>query len=59
MQHPGRYHGFVRQEDFDLVDVLENRFGRHYAEGGGKEVSSRMIVAGTTGQQRAVAGARA
>ena len=34
LQHPGRYHGFVRQEDFSLVDVLDNRFGRHYADGG-------------------------
>ena len=58
MQNPGRYHGFVRQEDFSLVDVLNNRFGKHYADGGGKEISSRMIVAGTTGQQRVAGGAR-
>ena len=32
LSHPGRYRGFVRQEDFQLVDVLANRFGRHYAE---------------------------
>jgi saccharopine dehydrogenase-like NADP-dependent oxidoreductase len=57
MQNPGRYSGFVRQEDFSLVDVLANRFGRHYADGGSKDVSARMVVAGTTGQQRAVAGA--
>ena len=50
--HPGRYRGFVRQEDFRLVDVLDNRFGRHYADGGGKDVSARMVVAGQTGQQR-------
>jgi len=37
--------------------VLDNRFGRHYSDVGGKEVSSRMIVAGTTGQQRVRAGA--
>ena len=55
MQQHGRYRGFVRQEDFALVDVLANRFGRHYADGGGKEVSARMIVAGTTGQQRVAA----
>jgi len=58
MQSKGRYHGFVRQEDFSLVDVLNNRFGKHYADGGCKEVSSRMIVAGTTGQQRVAGGAR-
>ena len=54
--HPGRYRGFVRQEDFRLVDVLDNRFGRHYADGGGKDVSSRLVVAGQTGQQRANGG---
>ena len=58
MQNAGRYHGFVRQEDFSLVDVLNNRFGKHYSDGGGKEISSRMIVAGTTGQQRVAGGAR-
>ena len=56
--HPGRYRGFVRQEDFKLVDVLDNRFGRHYADGGGKDISARMVVAGQTGQQRASGGAR-
>jgi len=52
LREPGRYHGFVRQEDFSLVDVLANRFGRHYADGGSKEVSARMVVAGQTGHQR-------
>jgi saccharopine dehydrogenase-like NADP-dependent oxidoreductase len=56
--HPGRYRGFVRQEDFKLVDVLDNRFGRHYADGGSKDVSARMVVAGQTGQQRANGGKR-
>jgi saccharopine dehydrogenase-like NADP-dependent oxidoreductase len=58
LARPGRYRGFVRQEDFRLVDVLDNRFGRHYADGGGKDVSARMVVAGTTGRQRAAGGAR-
>jgi len=49
----GRYRGFVRQEDFRLLDVLQNRFGKHYAAGGGKEVSSQMVVSGQTGHQRA------
>jgi saccharopine dehydrogenase-like NADP-dependent oxidoreductase len=53
LSHRGRYRGFVRQEDFHLVDVLENRFGRYYADGGQKDVSARLIVAGQTGQQRA------
>jgi saccharopine dehydrogenase-like NADP-dependent oxidoreductase len=56
LRTPGRYRGFVRQEDFHLVDVLENRFGRHYADVGTKEVSARMVVAGQTGQQRAANG---
>ena len=58
LSHPGRYRGFVRQEDFKLVDVLDNRFGRHYADGGGKDVSARMVVAGQTGQQRAIGATR-
>jgi saccharopine dehydrogenase-like NADP-dependent oxidoreductase len=53
---PGQFRGFVRQEDFRLTDVLDNRFGRHYADGGSKEVSARMVVAGRTGQQRAAGG---
>jgi saccharopine dehydrogenase-like NADP-dependent oxidoreductase len=49
-----RYHGFVRQEDFSLVEVLENRFGKLYASGIGKEVSANLVVGGRTGNQRAV-----
>jgi saccharopine dehydrogenase-like NADP-dependent oxidoreductase len=52
LQGGGRYRGFVRQEDFSLTDVLDNRFGKHYAEGGGKEVSANLIVSGRTGHQR-------
>ena len=56
LRTPGRYRGFVRQEDFRLVDVLENRFGRYYADVGTKEISGRMVVAGQTGQQRTANG---
>ena len=49
----GRYRGFVRQEDFSLVEVLQNRFGRHYSDGAGKEVSANMVVSGDVGHQRA------
>ena len=56
LANPSRYKGFVRQEDFPLVDVLDNRFGRHYASNGTKEISSRAVVAGETGQQRVVNG---
>lgn len=48
----GRHRGFVRQEDFSLMDVLENRFGRHYSDGAGKEVSANMVVSGDVGHQR-------
>ena len=52
-----RYRGFVRQEDFNLVTVIDNRFGRHYAHGGTKEVSAQIIVSGRTGHQRVAGGA--
>lgn len=52
LQGGGRHQGFVRQEDFSLVEVLENRFGRHYAEGGGKEISASVVVSGRAGHQR-------
>jgi saccharopine dehydrogenase-like NADP-dependent oxidoreductase len=58
LRTPGRYRGFVRQEDFKLVDVLDNRFGRFYADVGTKDVSGRMVVAGTTGLQRAANGGK-
>jgi len=57
LAEPGRYQGFVRQEDFALTDVLANRFGRHYATGGSKDVSARVIASGQTGHQRLQAGA--
>ncbi len=47
-----QYQGFVRQEQFSLPSVLSNRFGKRYAQGGGKEVSAQVIVAGQTGHQR-------
>lgn len=49
----GKHRGFVRQEDFSLVEVLQNRFGKHYAAGSSKEISASMIVSGRTGHQRA------
>jgi saccharopine dehydrogenase-like NADP-dependent oxidoreductase len=58
LNKPGRYHGFVRQEDFMLTDVLANRFGRHYSDGGSKDVSARVIAAGQTGHQRVQAAVR-
>jgi saccharopine dehydrogenase-like NADP-dependent oxidoreductase len=52
LRHPTQYRGFVRQEQFPLNEVLANRFGRYYSDGAGKEVSSRIIAAGSRGQQR-------
>lgn len=54
LSNPGRYHGFARQEDFSLMDVLQDRFGRHYAANVGKEVSAHMVVTGSVGHQRLV-----
>jgi saccharopine dehydrogenase-like NADP-dependent oxidoreductase len=50
--HPGRYHGFVAQEQFRLTDILANRFGRYYAPGGTKHVSGEVVVSGKAGRQR-------
>jgi saccharopine dehydrogenase-like NADP-dependent oxidoreductase len=48
----GRFKGFVAQESFSLPEILDNRFGRYYAAGGSKDVSSSMVVKGTAGRQR-------
>ena len=52
LEHPGRYHGFIAQEQFRLTDILANRFGRYYAQGGTKDISAEVIVSGKTGHQR-------
>ena len=52
MTVPDRYTGFVSQEDFSLKDILSNRFGRYYAQGGTNEVSARLIATGEAGSQR-------
>ncbi len=52
LEQPQRYHGFVAQEQFRLPEILANRFGRHYAPGGSKDLSGEVIVAGKTGRQR-------
>ena len=52
LAHPGRYHGFIAQEQFRLTDIVANRFGRYYAPGGTKHVSGEVVVAGKTGHQR-------
>lgn len=55
---PGRFHGFVAQEQFRLPEILQNRFGRHYAPGGTKDISSEVVVSGRAGRQRRLEGAR-
>ncbi|MGH8299529.1 MAG: saccharopine dehydrogenase family protein [Steroidobacteraceae bacterium] len=52
LENPDRYHGFIAQEEFRLTDILTNRFGRYYAQGGTKDVSAEVIVSGKTGHQR-------
>jgi saccharopine dehydrogenase-like NADP-dependent oxidoreductase len=52
LEHPGKYRGFVAQEQFRLTDILANRFGRLYAPGGTKQLSSEVVAAGKTGHQR-------
>jgi saccharopine dehydrogenase-like NADP-dependent oxidoreductase len=53
---PDRHHGFVAQEQFRLPDILKNRFGRYYAPGGSKDVSSEAVVSGKAGRQRRLRG---
>jgi hypothetical protein len=49
---PAKYHGFIPQESFRLPEILANRFGRYYAPGGTKDVSSEVVVSGKAGHQR-------
>jgi saccharopine dehydrogenase-like NADP-dependent oxidoreductase len=57
LKQPERFRGFVRQEQFRLPEILANRFGAWYANGGDKAVSARMVVEGTAGRQKSLAGA--
>jgi saccharopine dehydrogenase-like NADP-dependent oxidoreductase len=59
LRTPDQYRGFVRQEQFPLNQVLANRFGRFYSEGAGKDVSARIIAAGSRGHQRVKGSGRA
>jgi saccharopine dehydrogenase-like NADP-dependent oxidoreductase len=53
---PGTFKGFVAQEQFSLPAILANRFGRYYAQGGTKDVSSDAVVSGKVGRQRKIRG---
>jgi len=56
LAEPGRFKGFVAQEQFSLPAILANRFGRYYAPGGTKDISSDAVVSGKAGQQRKLKG---
>ena len=53
LAEPGKYSGFVAQEEFQLSDIIENRFGRFYAHGGNNQMSAELVARGETGHQRA------
>jgi saccharopine dehydrogenase-like NADP-dependent oxidoreductase len=52
LEHKGKYHGFVPQEQFRLTEILANRFGRYYGPGGSKQLSGEVVVSGKAGHQR-------
>jgi saccharopine dehydrogenase-like NADP-dependent oxidoreductase len=56
LTHPQRRTGLVTQESFRLPDILVNRFGRHLAAGGTKDISADVVVSGAPGRQRSRAG---
>jgi saccharopine dehydrogenase-like NADP-dependent oxidoreductase len=53
LSEPGKFSGFVAQEQFQLTDIIENRFGRFYAQGGNNQTSAELVARGETGHQRA------
>jgi saccharopine dehydrogenase-like NADP-dependent oxidoreductase len=52
LERPKQYRGFVAQEKFSMPDILRNRFGRYYAQGGTKDLSAEIVVSGKAGRQR-------
>jgi len=56
LSNPGKYSGFLAQEEFRLSDILSNRFGEYYAHGGTNIESAELIAQGKTGHQRVSAG---
>lgn len=55
LSDPGSYQGFLRQEQFALGAILDNRFGRYYGLGDSSAVSAQLVTAGQHGVQRKVA----
>jgi saccharopine dehydrogenase-like NADP-dependent oxidoreductase len=56
LTHPQGRTGLVTQESFRLPDILANRFGRHLAAGGSKDISADVVLSGAPGRQRSRAG---
>ena len=56
LARPESHQGFIAQEQLRLPDILANRFGRYYAHGGTKEISSEVVVSGKAGKQRRLRG---
>ncbi len=46
------FRGYIKQEQFSLQQILDNRFGQYFADGDGKDLSTRAVATGTTGRQR-------
>jgi saccharopine dehydrogenase-like NADP-dependent oxidoreductase len=44
--------GFISQEQFGLHDIVNNRFGRYYQQGGSSQLSASLVARGQTGRQR-------
>ena len=59
LQKPKHYAGFVAQEKFSMPDILRNRFGRYFAQGGTKDLSAEIVVSGKAGRQRRLTSAAA
>ena len=53
LSSPEQHGGFVAQEEFELPEILDNRFGRFYAHGGTNKTSAELVARGATGHQRA------
>lgn len=50
MAEPERFQGFIAQEAFSLGEILDNRFGSYYADGGSSQTSSRAIATNSSNQ---------
>jgi saccharopine dehydrogenase-like NADP-dependent oxidoreductase len=51
LQKPGAYRGLVKQEQFNLNDVLTNRFGKAYAQAETAALSGRLVRTGQAAKQ--------